>query len=560
MILLMLFFLWIFSRSFAYFNTGASKEDILNEEEYKAAYHTPSFTWADNGNEGREVEDYLKEILSKDYAHAWYYWNIQHKNGFAENSRIFYSMIYTDEFSKIFSAEPLSKKKVNRVDLEHHLDIHLYALDGQVISFTDSAAVIVEEIMNDEGKIIHSKKIEMTLDVVMVFQDAGWTIQHMVPRNIQDHDFPYVDAQIPQAPYYKVGAAASYQRNQQEFRPKGINYYPQAFPWDIWEPFPEDTIRDDLRIIKELGMNTIRIFVGFDEFGKGYVNYEYLEKLRILLDMAEDEDIAVIVTLFDFVGNYELPNWPACDRHLETILKKFRTHPAIFAWDIKNEPDLDFKHAQTDRVINWLEFMLAKARQYDPNHMITIGWSQPEMAYLYEERLDFVSFHYYRKSKDLAVAIQELKQQTNKPVVLGEFGMSTYNSYLFPFGKYEEEQAQYYNEILAVLEQDEIPFISWTLHDFPEVPSKVVGSLPWRKNPQAHFGILKQDGSPKLVADVLADSFDHSTSIQISWIQKVLRPFHVGVLLGIIFVIVGVLLFWKRKLIIQRLNLFSSSS
>jgi len=40
-------------------------------------------------------------------------------------------------------------------------------------------------------------------------------------------------------------------------------------------------------------------------------------------------------------------------------------------------------------------------------------------------------------------------------------------------------------------------YMSWTLYDFIEIPTEVVGRLPWRKQAQEHFGFLNQNGETK---------------------------------------------------------------
>ena len=45
--------------------------------------------------------------------------------------------------------------------------------------------------------------------------------------------------------------------------------------------------------------------------------------------------------------------------------------------------------------------------------------------------------------------------------------------------------------------KENLAFMSWTLYDFKEVPTAVVGRLPWRKSRQRFFGFLDQKGEPK---------------------------------------------------------------
>ena len=92
------------------------------------------------------------------------------------------------------------------------------------------------------------------------------------------------------------------------------------------------------------------------------------------LDIAQRSGLKVIVTLFDFYGDYSVHNWTLTHRHAEQIITPFKTHKAILAWDIKNEPNLDFENRSKENVLAWLREMVEQIRRFDPNHLVTIGW------------------------------------------------------------------------------------------------------------------------------------------------------------------------------------------
>ncbi len=100
--------------------------------------------------------------------------------------------------------------------------------------------------------------------------------------------------------------------------------------------------------------------------------------------------------MFDFYGNYELKDWTLTQRHAQTIVTAFKDHRALFGWDIKNEPDLDFESRTQENVLAWLEEMIIRIRSWDPKHPVTIGWSSAEAAQNLGEQVNFVSFHYYQ--------------------------------------------------------------------------------------------------------------------------------------------------------------------
>ena len=67
-----------------------------------------------------------------------------------------------------------------------------------------------------------------------------------------------------------------------------------------------------------------------------------LERLDFLMNTAEQNNLGVMVTLFDFNSDFHLFNFTSTDRQLETILKFLSNKKALWAYDVKNEPDIDY--------------------------------------------------------------------------------------------------------------------------------------------------------------------------------------------------------------------------
>jgi LysM repeat protein len=279
---------------------------------------------------------------------------------------------------------------------------------------------------------------------------------------------------------------------------KGINYFTQSSPWlDFWTDFDMKIIRRDLSMVKNLRMNTIRVFVPSDGVVVGLQHKVILDKLELLLDECLVMDIDVIVTLFDFPVSFDLSYYPKSDRQLENLLTRFKDHEALLAYDLKNEPDLDFERIGKMKVMQWLNFLIERAREYDPNHLLTIGWSNPEDAILLSEKLDFVSYHYYRDPKKLTLDMLNLKKAVNKPLLLGEFGIPSNRKWYYPIGTSQQEQSEYLKEMKREMEINGLPYLLWTLHDFNEIPTEVFGYKKWTHNKQKYFGLLDRNGKKK---------------------------------------------------------------
>ena len=222
-----------------------------------------------------------------------------------------------------------------------------------------------------------------------------------------------------------------------------------ANPWNMFgDEFSVDTISKDFKIIKDAGLNSVRLFMQYEDFGKEHVNPKKLEKLKQTLDAADAHNLKVVLTLFDFYGDYSVMSWTLNQRHAEAIVTAVKDHNALLAWDIKNEPNLDFESRQKAVVIAWLDNMIDLVKSVDNVHPVTIGWSNTQSASILKDKVDFVSFHYYEDLEKLDDAIKTMKTKIpNKPLVLQEFGLSSYSGFWKPFGSSDEDQANYHKKI-----------------------------------------------------------------------------------------------------------------
>jgi endo-1,4-beta-mannosidase len=396
---------------------------------------------------------------------------------------------------------------VEQADLSHHLQLHLFSLDKQVVSFTDHGVRVQKRISHPVTfDPLHTDQQQADFQVVMTLDDGKWRIRHFVRKpGPSASALPPVEIPDPDSALVRLEQGKFVYKNI-PFQPAGVNYYPKEHPWfEFWENFDTCLLQRDLLLIRDLNLNLMRIFVPYQVFGAGEVKPQMLHRLAKVLDLAHASQIKVMVTLFDFPVGYALSDYAPTERHLKTILSQFHSHPALLAWDLKNEADLDFSPHGERRVQEWLAYMLERARVYDPHHLLTLGWAYSDHAHLFAEEVDFVSFHCYTEPGDFRYRLEELRKRVGeKPLLVSEFGMPTYRSLFVRGGKTEQEQAAYYQDVLQLLaEKGNIPFIAWTLHDFGELPDEVFGSS-WRaKVPQKNFGLYRKNGQAKPVCEVL---------------------------------------------------------
>lgn len=195
-----------------------------------------------------------------------------------------------------------------------------------------------------------------------------------------------------------------------------------------------------------------RILVGPDQ-----ANPEALEQLRQLLRIAQGVGIRLKITglacyqIEDRMAWYdrldEQARWDTQAFFWETIARACANSPAVFAYDLVNEPaatgkpedgwymgrmgDVEFCQRLTlspgdrsndDIFRSWTARMVAAIRKHDREAMITLGMFPFPGAYrAAAESLDFVSPHLYPKAGKVDGELALLKRFAwGKPIVIGE--------------------------------------------------------------------------------------------------------------------------------------------
>lgn len=468
------------SSVFHFLNTGADRTQMLHGEFEKMEQYAPEMTWAPLQNEGREMDAQTLLNIENNYLDAWYTKQVAYRNNTIEGIEDYYTERAEKNIQEFINLNKTQNIHIEGTTLEHHPKINFFSADGQLVVLTDHDVKEYKKIYKDEHLIDDITEIT-DYKMILLLEDGFWKIRHMVKTPSQQNQL------------------TNHTPGNSNFKIKGINYYPMKNPWDTFgDDFDTSVLKQDFTLIKNAGLNTIRIFVQYDDFGKANVIPEKLDKLKQLLDIAEKQHLKVIVTLFDFYGNYDVLDWTLTQKHTRSIVEAFKNHNAILAWDVKNEPDLDFNSRGKENVIAWLEFTSNVIKSIDLKHAVTIGWAKIENATLLHHKLDLITFHYYEDFDLLESAYQKLKQELpHKNIVLGEFGVTSYKGIWKPLGSSSKKQATFHQKAQTIFQKNNIQSIAWTLYDFESVPTQVVGKLPWRKAFQKHFGFIDVNGNPK---------------------------------------------------------------
>jgi len=256
-----------------------------------------------------------------------------------------------------------------------------------------------------------------------------------------------------------------------KFTPWGFNYDHDEqgrLIEDYWESeWP--AIVEDFREMKQLGANVVRIHLQVAKLMRSpdKSNAAALELIARLATLAEKTGLYLDITGLGCYHKKDVPPWyDAMDearrwdvqaRFWETIAARCAQSPAIFCYDLMNEPILPGAKKETDWLAGefagkhfvqritldlagrtgeqvakaWVDRLVAAIRKHDKRHMITVGeipWVLvfPKAKPFFASReigdnLDFFSVHFYPKKGEVDKALTALAAyDVGKPLVIEE--------------------------------------------------------------------------------------------------------------------------------------------
>lgn len=373
----------------------------------------------------------------------------------------------------------LAGSGVRQVAPVHRLEVTFHSDDGTVVGL-DAHEVVVVRGGDGEEPLVAAE----SFDAVILLEDGRWRLHHLRRRSASvlhlDGGSRSVDGPI-----------------------RGVNHLPRANPWgDTWVEYDPVVADADLDLVAGLGVGSVRVFLDYEALGAGTPEPTVVAAVVDYLDRAAARDIGVVVTLFDGHADRSTQRWVADRHHLEGVVGAMVGHPALLAWDLKNEPDRDDDEHGALLVRAWLRWVGSTVRSLDPSTPVTIGWASDEHAAELLDVVDLVSFHHYGTPGSLDVVIPRLAVAVGgRPVVVSEIGMPTFNSW-YPHGHTEAEQAHHLDRTIDHLETAGVGWMVWTLHDVATPPPSTPGGR--RAGEETTFGLFRSDRSPKPAAAVVA--------------------------------------------------------
>jgi hypothetical protein len=251
-----------------------------------------------------------------------------------------------------------------------------------------------------------------------------------------------------------------------EFDPWGFNY-DRDISGRLLETYwlrEWDAVERHFQEMKKLGANTVRIHLQVSRFMKSAMkpNRESLRRLARLVSLAEKTRLYLDITGLGCYDKKDVPSWyngldeqdrwDVQARFWEAVARTCSQSPAVFCYDLMNEPvlsedkqyqdwtpgafgdryyvqrlTLDFAGRTPQAIAKaWRNKMLGAIRRHDTRHLVTVG-TIPETigsrqdAQAWNGGLDFVSVHFYPKTNEVDKSLALLSNyDIGKPIVIEE--------------------------------------------------------------------------------------------------------------------------------------------
>ena len=315
---------------------------------------------------------------------------------------------------------------------------------------------------------------------------------------------------------------------------KGTNYWLDSQPGiETWVAWDGPTIRNELDKARQLGVNTVRIGIPYDQlqglqvvWGQGcdapgaqcnYVNGPIANEMEQMLQIASGYNMKVIFTLFEWSNKFPQPGTDEYRKqlnYLQGVVAPFANDDRVLGWDLHNEPE-NYDAWNTNNgpqtVLSWIANIASAVRAIDHRHLLTVGVADYRTLWLGSQGsrlidiVDFASFHCY-DAGSLQAQIDAIQAQTKKPVLLEEMGWPTGPASLSkPAAVYDEATQEFlYKTMLSVVAKSSlVGVLQWTLEDNPLGTAKHY----IKPNSSAWFGLVRRDGSFKPAAIDFQDMY-----------------------------------------------------
>jgi len=193
----------------------------------------------------------------------------------------------------------------------------------------------------------------------------------------------------------------------------GVNYWPRRKAMYWWQNFDAAEVREEFQVIKELGLQFVRIFLLWEHWqpDPASVDKTALRNLEQVCDIASELDLKLNITFF--TGHMSGPSWApawllrrdepmapgirqvvtgdravncaysnpytdpvavqAGEKLIRTVVERLREHPAVGIWNLGNESDLFARPPRAADGVEWAKRMTGCIHKLDDIHPVTWG-------------------------------------------------------------------------------------------------------------------------------------------------------------------------------------------
>ncbi len=470
--------------------TGADPTATFNEVIPAPAEIQGGFAWLPDVNDGRPMEPRTRLMIADALARALGAIDRAGRGDDAAPLSDYLSGPALDAARVAVERSELGETATLHVDTRLRLDF--YSDDGSVVAIGVPAAEVVRVTdLPDLGRSVVTT--EEAWRLVLILQDGNWRIVQ----------FETVSA----AP---VQARSGNRPIDGPFA--GVNALSAQSGDPTWRAFDPEVAARDLDDVVRLGFDAVRVFVAGPEFGTIDV-----AALGQFLDLAEAREVDVVPTLFDGSADHSVDRWRDDDDYLDAVVGPFADHPAVAAWDLKNEPDRDDERSGGSDIVDaWLERTAVAVRRLDPDAPVTVGWSAARHAERLVHAVDVVSFHHFTGAEELSGSLEDLVAAVgDRPVVVSELGRPEWVG--FVRGSQPAEQARALADLLEASQTASGGSFVWHLRDLdrPTDPGPIASRA------SETYGLLRADGSERASAAVVLGGRDAVPSpTAVEWLRR----------------------------------------
>lgn len=299
---------------------------------------------------------------------------------------------------------------------------------------------------------------------------------------------------------------------------RAVSYYPSDAGWTrMWDPWRPERIAADLKRLRSLNANTVRIVVPAHFFGYPEPEQQKLERLREFVGIAARNSLYVQLTLFDWWGEYG--DIAGSKQWARTVLEPYVGDPRIAFVELRNEIDTadEAALAWTRELVPWLRGLLRGRTPVT----VSVGGMTPvrdlraiAAALPAAARPDFFDAHYFTGGGERAQRVFSALRKVAVPTPLwvGEIGyptsatLSGFAGVPLTASGQEAAQEHYFKLCFKALARLGLPAPGiWILDDF--APDAIPPSDVNQREPEYRFGLFREDGSPKPAAAAVARLF-----------------------------------------------------